>query len=670
VTSGSDPQTFIPLQTLQTMHRGWCSTSNRPFWMDPAVGEASKQWTVPIGADRVWLQGGTVGDSTIASLGSDDLLRVWNQWVHQQRMSDYGKLWRPLRWSESAATEVVRSSRLCLLSGGQPLSSMQDAIVGCFQEPSLAHSLWDDSRGGVVVRLPDRIQCGLAGFVLTLRKSCTLPSVDGVVSVSIFRLADSYRRARKYSEGLVKLVETIRARLPTWEVRVFFDGSVAPDKLEKLPLSVQGAPGETLEEVRSSWGRCFEVLRREPHVSLIQFFHPFFQASESVQRSTGVIHEGVFGTFARYLPLFETAEDVPAWACSPRDGQRVFVSDADFAGTEFEHAILRTVQCAPTDEHPSKRVALSLEASSVPIHERETALSTSDPDDNEELRSFCFSASSAARHMPRSRLPPLFAGALCTSRRWPLVWLERFLRDAACGWGASQMAGLYASEVHDPAKRNMTFDRRRMASMRCVMTFGADEAFLTRVVVPMCQQRVETPRKWHFVTCPPVDRVVKSCIDSVQSARSHPLVQEIARGIATAAGVPPPSDHLDWLDKGQPDREVMARCGLFAWPAPAGAAGTLEDLSMVNRGLRIMLEAWVRGMVDGIFESVKRGESLLLYAQDVLERLPPSGGIVGAETHLMGRSAELSHLCDAISGGMAAAAAHAARTVRGKRPRG
>ena len=96
-----------------------------------------------------------------------------------------------------------------------------------------------------------------------------------VISCSFFTMKDAYRSFEKYERHLRNLLVQIKRNLPTFEVRIYTDDT----------------------------GKDFALnVAKDPNVSVIHFDCPQFREGDG--------HIGTFGTFARFLPLFEEHEYV------------------------------------------------------------------------------------------------------------------------------------------------------------------------------------------------------------------------------------------------------------------------------------------------------------------------------------------------------------------------
>lgn len=104
-----------------------------------------------------------------------------------------------------------------------------------------------------------------------------------VISVSFFTMKDAYRAVRQYRNSLINFLNHVSKKRPEFSVRVYTDDSAKDE--------------------------CMRIAKDFPNVSVYHFNLP------ELREEIG--HIGTFGTFARFLPLFEKDLDI------------VWVSDID-----------------------------------------------------------------------------------------------------------------------------------------------------------------------------------------------------------------------------------------------------------------------------------------------------------------------------------------------------
>lgn len=570
-------------------------------------------------------------------------------------------------------------------------------ILGQLGERMVRHHR--DAVSKAIVLPADGDVCRLHGVRLQHRQAHRLQHRRGVVSASVFRLAHPYRASAKYADGLVRLAEHVARALPGFELRLWRDRSVTGDGIRHADAI--GAAGQAAGAAASSrdpaaaaaasWERAWARLAEAQHVSVIEFASDVFQPRPDERRAGAVGHTDVFGTFLRFFSLFTAPNGVPIWAAPPPDGEVAFVCDADFAGSPFDHLIVDTVAWFAGKTalaRPGPPTAPDRGSSASHVH-----VPTSSCLPSADLCTFSFSVSTAERHQPLTALPPLFAGALATRRRWPGRWLDEYFRDAARAVPSaggrtsapvqldrSNVAGPVATAAHAPdAQKSTTYARRQMQHMTGPFVFGADEAFLSRVVVPRLAAAAERPQDWLFLVCPPVDRVVSACMGSLAPQggprQLGPHGAAAAEAAAAAAGAPGGAPLRRDIEGGRVDVPAAAsrwasgaikRSGLFDRRAGGTASARIapadeERCGPLRESLRRMLACWVEAMTAGEARCCPKD---LSYASQCLGRLlgPREGGsgILHMEAYKIGGRAAAPRAAERLESGHAADAACAA----------
>lgn len=100
--------------------------------------------------------------------------------------------------------------------------------------------------------------------------------------------------------------------------------------VEPATLRGSGAPG--CANAADLWAATLAALDAAPHVSVV-----WYRCAPFAAPAPGGGHVELFGTFARFLPLFAAPPGTPAWAGSPPDGSVVCLSDIDFGDYPTEH---------------------------------------------------------------------------------------------------------------------------------------------------------------------------------------------------------------------------------------------------------------------------------------------------------------------------------------------
>jgi hypothetical protein len=92
-----------------------------------------------------------------------------------------------------------------------------------------------------------------------------------VISVSFFTMKDAYRPANKYRISLIHFLDNVSRKRPEFSVRIYTDDSAKDE--------------------------CIRIAKKFSNVSVYHFNLP------ELREEVG--HLGTFGTFPRFLPLFE-----------------------------------------------------------------------------------------------------------------------------------------------------------------------------------------------------------------------------------------------------------------------------------------------------------------------------------------------------------------------------
>ena len=420
-----------------------------------------------------------------------------------------------------------------------------------------------------------------------------------LVTCSAFTFAGAYRDSARYARGLQDLCEAVRLHLPGFALRVYCDGSIDPAALR--------ASGR--EEAGDAWEAALSHLAAQPHASVVWFEHAAFlthsgsgggggggggggDGSGSGAQACPGGHVDLFGTFARFVPLFECGgSGLPAWAGSPPEGTVVFSSDVDFGDFATEHLMLHGLQWlqqggAP-GAGPPRPAVLGLAAS----------------------------GSAAARHAPCTALPPIYSGLLATRTRFPLAWLDAFLKDAAthAATGDSALLSRFLAAVHDPARRNATYDKRRIASQQ-LMPFGIDEFFFTNAVVPRAiaagMGGAPAPASWLFLIIPTVDAEVGKLLALVKasglciggssasaSASAREMLHRLLGGLARAAG-----KEKEWSAASPSAPPLPSAAALEQWAEswPRAAAARLGLWSRHRGSFDVLAGSASRAVAEGL----------------------------------------------------------------------
>jgi len=124
-----------------------------------------------------------------------------------------------------------------------------------------------------------------------------------IISVSVFRLQNNYKSTETYYNGLKKLSKSFRKYLPEFYLRVHYDTSITQTNngIELID-----------KENKDKWIPLLEEMKKDKYIQLVEYNYDDFKS--------GNFHEGVFGTFVRFMPLFDYADN---------NTNIVYVSDID-----------------------------------------------------------------------------------------------------------------------------------------------------------------------------------------------------------------------------------------------------------------------------------------------------------------------------------------------------
>jgi len=105
----------------------------------------------------------------------------------------------------------------------------------------------------------------------TIFKGGSTSGKKQLISVALFRMKRSYMGFKKYHDHAIKFIKLTKQMMPDWMVRIYVDNSLSREEMEALT---------------------------DDHVEIVVYHCDDFWDSESKT------HEGVFGTFMRFLPFF------------------------------------------------------------------------------------------------------------------------------------------------------------------------------------------------------------------------------------------------------------------------------------------------------------------------------------------------------------------------------
>ncbi len=107
-----------------------------------------------------------------------------------------------------------------------------------------------------------------------------------IISVSLFRLKNSYKNSNIYYEGLNLLVNNFPKILPNFYLRIYYDTSVLENDDENM-----------IDDTKNLWIPYFKILRKNPKIQLIKYNSDEFRVDK-------IYHDGLIGTFMRFIPFF------------------------------------------------------------------------------------------------------------------------------------------------------------------------------------------------------------------------------------------------------------------------------------------------------------------------------------------------------------------------------
>lgn len=135
-----------------------------------------------------------------------------------------------------------------------------------------------------------------------------------LISVCVFRIMNSYKETTKYYYGLQTLIKLFPIYFPDFYLRIYHDKTimktdyVSPD--EQLVRKIETMNRENKE----MWKPLILQARKHKKIQVVKYKHPDFMVDEN-------FHQGLFGTFVRFMPLFDYDENSNIGT--------VFVSDID-----------------------------------------------------------------------------------------------------------------------------------------------------------------------------------------------------------------------------------------------------------------------------------------------------------------------------------------------------
>lgn len=131
---------------------------------------------------------------------------------------------------------------------------------------------------------------------LQLKKYYVEPLIKyNIISVSVFKIINSYKDSEIYYQGLRTTVNNFRRFYrDSFYLRIYYDSSITKELHTDERIN---------KEVREKWKPLIKELKHNPYVQLIKFRYSDFTKNV-------IYHDGLFGTLMRLLPLFSDDNDV------------------------------------------------------------------------------------------------------------------------------------------------------------------------------------------------------------------------------------------------------------------------------------------------------------------------------------------------------------------------
>lgn len=127
------------------------------------------------------------------------------------------------------------------------------------------------------------------------KKPSNVPPTYDVLSVAFFLMPKSYKKVREYVWGLKQLVDHVLNKIPkNYYLYVFHDSTIEEERHDNEELN---------RLVRNDIKTLLQFLKRHSRVFLFRFNFPSMRYEEN-----SFYHESTFGTFVRFLPLFDYKE--------------------------------------------------------------------------------------------------------------------------------------------------------------------------------------------------------------------------------------------------------------------------------------------------------------------------------------------------------------------------
>lgn len=109
-----------------------------------------------------------------------------------------------------------------------------------------------------------------------------------ILSCVVFLISESYKNINIYYEGLALLPKITRQYLKEYYIRIYYDDSVIKPIHNDKRIN---------DAIINKWAPLIESLKQDPIVQLVHYEHPDFMMKG--------LHDGLFGTLVRFIPLFD-----------------------------------------------------------------------------------------------------------------------------------------------------------------------------------------------------------------------------------------------------------------------------------------------------------------------------------------------------------------------------
>lgn len=227
------------------------------------------------------------------------------------------------------------------------------------------------------------------------------------------------------------------------------------------------------------------------HTEIIEFRYPEFEHDKG--------HYDLFGTLVRFLPLFKIDEKKPKWADTIKEEGCVFITDADYSDFFIERIGIKLIKWY-SKKLDNKKFTPDIVALSYP-------------------------SSTAIRHKPSLKMPPIIANFIATKKRIPYYIFENFLEQ---GKNRNGLPLRYYNLLNKTENINYAYKKRNINKQKSMFPFGIDEYFLTNVLKSynIIQNNY---KKWLFLVYPNIDRVITRCNNEIKKSEILELKEPLIK---------------------------------------------------------------------------------------------------------------------------------------------